>query len=190
MERQTLHNKFITSTRVPRESPRHMEKIRFFRSVFDNVLPDGSWRARTKDLSHNGACLVTENRARIRTDYYDPYSGNYFRDLTNWNYACAGHFLALFLKRGSQLHSWLAVLNDEKIGDIFEAALGYCWLWEVSNMAMPEQVPDLRATVESFLWAMEDLQAFLRGTDFQMDNMTSWQFAELRMLRPWVFACN
>ena len=101
----------------------------------------------------------------MKTDYHDLVTGNYYRDLGNWVYACAGHFLALFLRQDSELYYWLQHVNDETVGDIFEAVLGLCWAIEIEPEGLPERMRIWRATVESFLWDMDDLQVYIPGTE-------------------------
>ena len=55
------------------------------RSLFDSVLPDGSMKGRAKEFSRDGACIVAADRKRCSSDYYDVHTGNYYRDLSNWN---------------------------------------------------------------------------------------------------------
>ena len=164
-----------------------------FRSLFDSVLPDGSMKGLAKIWSYNGACTVTFPRERCVSDYHDFVTGHHFRDLSNWNYACAGRYLAIFLIPGTRLHHWLdsdSDLNDVSISDIFEASLGYCWRWEASNTPVPHWILALRDIVESFLWSMEDVHAALQRYGYRTYTMSSRQFAEMRILRPCVIACN
>ena len=155
-----------------------------FRSLFDSVLPDGSMKGLAKIWSYNGACTVTFPRERCVSDYHDFVTGHHFRDLSNWNYACAGRYLASFLVPGSQLYWWLGSnsnLNDASIGDIFEATLGYCWLWEASGRLVPQWVIDCRNVVESFLWSMEDVHTALQRHGYVTCRVSSRRFAEMML---------
>ena len=148
------------------------------------MLPNGSSKGIAKTWSRNGACTVTSPRQLCVMDYHDLVTGRHFRDLCNWNYACAGRYLASFLVPGSQLHWWLCStsdLNDESIGDIFEATLGYCWLWEASNRLVPQWVNNCRNVVESFLWSLEDVHAALQRHGYATFRLSSKGFAEMML---------
>ena len=156
-----------------------------FRQVVDGFLPENPHHGARKRLSRLGACLVTDQRAPLKIDYHDHITGNDYRDLGNWVYACAGHFLAWFLNEDSKLYYWMQHVNDEKLGDIFEAVLGICWAIEIEPLGLPERMRIWRAAVESFLWDMNDLQVHIPGWEVTC----SRQYVPL-LLRSGLFVCN
>ena len=113
--------------------------------LMDQFLPSGDMKAFTKELSHAGA-IRRWNPFLARMNTYDP---------GNWTYGCAGWCMREFVPVHSELRRELAWLNDEHIGDIFEAALGYIFLLQAEGVPVPDLMLKLRDGIERVIKQME-----------------------------------
>ena len=119
--------------------------------LMDQFLPSGDMKALAKEYSYSGA-IRRWNPFMARFTTYDP--GNFI-------YGCAGWWLTGFVPAHSELRRELTWLNDEHIGDIFEATLGYIWMLEDQGVALSDDMLLLRDGIEKLVKLMQECLACL-----------------------------
>ena len=113
-------------------------------------------KAFAKEYSYSGA-IRRWNPVMARFTTYDP---------GNLTYGCAGWWLSAFVPVHSEVQRELTWLNDEHIGDIFEATLGYVWMLDQQGVPLSDDMLLLRDGIEKLVRQTEEclaLVTFLSG---------------------------